>query len=551
MKTRLKTVLALLALPVVVLAATDVPKSKERPNIILIFCDDQAAPAISAYQDARKLVDTPNLDRLARQGMLFDRCLVTNAVCGPSRATVLTGKYSHLNGFYNNDEVTPFNGSQQTFPKLLQQAGYQTAIIGKWHLISDPTGFNHWEILPNQGQYYNPPMIRDGEKVSHEGYVTDVITDLSLDWLKQRDKSKPFFLMCAQKAPHMPWEPALKNLDWNKDRKFPEPETLFDDYGGGRGLAWRDQAMEIGKVMNDDHLKLNPPMDLTPEQRKEWDAYYEPRNATFRAANLSGKDLVRWKYQRYMHDYLGSVLSVDESVGKLLKYLDDEGLTDNTLVVFSSDQGFFLGEHGWFDKRWILEESLKTPFIARWPGVIKPDTKCDKIVSLLDVAETFVDVAGLDQPFDMQGRSLVPLFLGEDPPDWRQSFYYHYYEYPRWHRVRPHYGIVTDRYKLVHYYKPDVDDWELYDLKEDPRETKNFINDPAHAKTVEELKAGLERLRTELKVPPVSEEPRSAYGQFPFDDPARMPVKGEIVKKKPDEKVPEATTPVTKDKPPQ
>ena len=551
MKTRLKTVLALLALPVVGLAATDVPKSKERPNIILIFCDDQAAPAISAYQDARKLVDTPNLDRLARQGMLFDRCLVTNAVCGPSRATVLTGKYSHLNGFYNNDEVTPFNGSQQTFPKLLQQAGYQTAIIGKWHLISDPTGFNHWEILPNQGQYYNPPMIRDGEKVSHEGYVTDVITDLSLDWLKQRDKSKPFFLMCAQKAPHMPWEPALKNLDWNKDRKFPEPETLFDDYGGGRGLAWRDQAMEIGKVMNDDHLKLNPPMDLTPEQRKEWDAYYEPRNAAFRAANLSGKDLVRWKYQRYMHDYLGSVLSVDESVGKLLKYLDDEGLTDNTLVVFSSDQGFFLGEHGWFDKRWILEESLKTPFIARWPGVIKPDTKCDKIVSLLDVAETFVDVAGLDQPFDMQGRSLVPLFLGEDPPDWRQSFYYHYYEYPRWHRVRPHYGIVTDRYKLVHYYKPDVDDWELYDLKEDPRETQNFINDPAHAKTVEELKAGLERLRAELKVPPISEEPRSAYGQFPFDDPARMPVKGEIVKKKPDEKVPEATTPVTKDKPPQ
>ena len=551
MKTRLKTVLALLVLPAVVLAATDVPKSKERPNIILIFCDDQAAPAISAYQDARKLVDTPNLDRLARQGMLFDRCLVTNAVCGPSRATVLTGKYSHLNGFYNNDEVTPFNGSQQTFPKLLQQAGYQTAIIGKWHLISDPTGFNHWEILPNQGQYYNPPMIRDGEKVSHEGYVTDVITDLSLDWLKQRDKSKPFFLMCAQKAPHMPWEPALKNLDWNKDRKFPEPETLFDDYGGGRGLAWRDQAMEIGKVMNDDHLKLNPPMDLTPEQRKEWDAYYEPRNAAFRAANLSGKDLVRWKYQRYMHDYLGSVLSVDESVGKLLKYLDDEGLTDNTLVVFSSDQGFFLGEHGWFDKRWILEESLKTPFIARWPGVIKPDSKCDKIVSLLDVAETFVDVAGLDQPVDMQGRSLVPLFLGEDPPDWRQSFYYHYYEYPRWHRVRPHYGIVTDRYKLVHYYKPDVDDWELYDLKEDPRETKNFINDPAHAKTVEELKAGLERLRAELKAPPVSEEPRSAYGQFPFDDPARMPVKGEIVKKKPDEKVPEATTPVTKDKPPQ
>ena len=515
----------LLALPVALQAQTaaQLPATSAQPNIVFIFSDDHAAPAISAYGDARKLINTPNIDRLAQQGMLFNRCLVTSSISGPSRAAVLTGKYAHMNGFYNN-ETAPFDGSQQTFPKLLQKAGYQTALIGKWHLISDPTGFDHWEILQNQGQYYNPPMIRDGQKVAHAGYVTDIITDLSLDWLRQRDKSKPFLLMCHHKAPHMPWEPAIKNLDWDKDRQYPVPETLFDDYGNGRGLAWRDNGMQIGKVLNDDHLKLNPPADLPPELRKAWDAYYEPRNAAFRAAHLTGDDLVRWKYQRYMHDYLGSVLSVDESVGRVLAYLEKEGLADNTIVIYSSDQGFFLGEHGWFDKRWILEESLRTPFIVRWPAVTKPGSRNDRMVSLLDVAETFVDLAGLPQPADMQGHSLVPLLRGQTPAAWRTSFYYHYYEYPRWHRVRPHYGVVTDRYKLVHFYKPDVDDWELYDLKENPQETKNFINDPAYAKTAEELKAELSRLRTELKVPPPSEEPRSAYGHVPFDDPATLPL---------------------------
>ena len=513
---------ALLTAPLPGVAA-ELSKPSGQPNIVFIFSDDHAPAAISAYGDARKLISTPNLDRLASEGMLFDRCLVTNSICGPSRACVLTGKYSHLNGFYNN-ETTPFDGSQQTFPKLLQKAGYQTALIGKWHLVSDPTGFDHWEILPGQGQYYNPPMIRDGREVTHEGYVTDIIADLSLDWLRQRDKTKPFLLMCQNKAPHMPWEPALKNLDWDKDRKYPEPQTLFDDYGDGRGLAWRDNGMRIADAFNDDHLKLNPPADLTPEQRKAWDAYYEPRNAAFRAANLSGKDLVRWRYQRYMHDYLGSALSVDESVGKILEYLDKEGLAENTIVIYSSDQGFFLGEHGWFDKRWILEESLRTPLIVRWPGVAEPGSKNGQIVSLLDVAETLVDAAGLPQPADMQGRSLVPLLRGETPADWRTSFYYHYYEYPRWHRVRPHYGLVTDRYKLVHYYKPDVDDWELYDLKANPQETRNFINDPAYAKTVAELKTELARLRTELKVPPTDQEPRSAYGRVPFDDPAALPL---------------------------
>lgn len=497
-------------------------KTTARPNIIFIFSDDHANAAISAYGDKRNLLQTPNLDRLAKEGIRFDRCLVPNPICGPSRATVLTAKYSHQHGFYNNETV-PFDGSQQTFPKLMQKAGYQTALIGKWHLVSDPTGFDHWEILPNQGQYYNPPMIRNGQKVQHEGYVTDIISDLTLDWLRQRDKSKPFLLMSQHKAPHMNFEPALKNLDFDKDRKYPEPDTLFDDYGGGRGLAWHDQNMEIGKILNDDHLKLNPQPDLTPEQRKLWDAYYGPRNKAFHAAHLEGRDLIRWKYQRIMHDYLGSALSVDESVGRILDFLNQEGLAKNTLVIYSSDQGFFLGEHGWFDKRWILEESMRTPLLAKWPAVIPPGTTCEKIVSLLDIAPTFLEAAGLPQPSDMQGHSLIPLFKGQSPANWRQSFYFHYYEYPRWHRVRPHYGVVTDRYKLVHYYKPDVDEWELYDRKENPEETQNFIHDAKYVETIQMLKTELARLRTELKVPPTSEEPRAAYGKVPFDDPATMP----------------------------
>ena len=519
---------ALLIIPLALIGiaiAKDVSKPSRQPNIVLIFCDDHASPAISAYGDPRKLIETPNIDHLAKEGMLFKRCLVTSSICGPSRAAVLTGKYAHLNGFYNN-ETTPFDGSQQTFPKLLQKAGYQTAIIGKWHLVSDPTGFDHWEILPNQGQYYNPPMICDGKKVVHEGYVTDIITDLSMEWIRNRDKSKPFMLMCQPKAPHMPWEPALRNLDFDKDRHYPVPETFFDDYGNGRGKAWKDNSMRMADILNDDHLKLIPPVDLNPEQRKIWDAYYEPRNAAFRAANLSGRELAKWKYQRLIHDYLGCVASVDENVGRIMKFLKEQGLAENTIVVYSSDQGVFLGEHGWFDKRWILEPSLTTPLIFRWPGVTKPGSLCDKIVSLLDLPETFLAAAGVAKPADMQGESLIPLLKGENAPDWRTSFYYHYYEYPRWHRVRPQYGVVTDRYKLVHFYKPDIDEWELYDLKENPQETINFINHPAHAKVVEELHAELERLRKELKVPAESEEPRAAYGHVPFDDPAAMPLRG-------------------------
>jgi arylsulfatase A-like enzyme len=470
-----------------------------RPNILFMFSDDHAYQAISAYGDPRGLVETPNIDRLAREGMRFDRCLVPNSICGPSRATVLTGKYSHLNGFFNNTN-SRLDGSQTTFPRLLQAAGYQTALFGKWHLVTDPTGFDEWQILPGQGVYYNPPMITQGRRVSCQGYVTDIITDLSLKWLKKRDRTKPFLLMCHHKAPHREWEPALRHLGHDHDRRYHEPPTLFDDYTG-RGKAEHAQDMTIARTLTDNDLKLVAPVELTPSQRRVWDAYYEPRNAAFRATSPQGKDLVRWKYNRYLHDYLGCIKAVDESVGKLLAALDDEGLADSTIVVYASDQGFYLGEHGWFDKRWIFEESLRTPLLVRWPQVVKPGSRTDRIVSNLDFAETFLEAAGLPVPEVMQGRSLLPLLHGQTPADWRTSFYYHYYEYPGPHNVRRHYGVVTDRYKLVHFYEPDVNEWELFDLKSDPHELKSVYGQADQASVQRELEGELEQLRRALRVP--------------------------------------------------
>ncbi len=500
--TRTLTFSILLATLALALAPASVvarPKADGRPNIVFIFSDDHAYQAISAYGDPRKLIETPNIDRIGREGMRFDRCIVPNSICGPSRATVLTGKYSHANGFYNNSN-SRFDSSQTTFAKLLKSAGYQTAIMGKWHLISAPTGFDEWHILPGQGIYYNPPMIHNGERVKHQGYTTDIITDLSVDWLKGRDRSKPFLLMYQNKAPHREWSPALRHLGHDGDRKYPEPETLFDDYSG-RGLAEHDQDMTIEKTMNDHDLKLDEPKGLTPDQAREWNAYYKPRNEAFRKANLKGRDLVRWKYNRYMHDYLGCIKAVDEGVGKVLKFLDDEGLAENTIVVYTADQGFYLGEHGWFDKRWIFEESLRTPLLVRWPGKVKPGSVSRELVSNLDFAETFLEAAGVPVPAEMQGRSLVPVLKGQTPSDWRKAFYYEYYEYPQPHHVRPHHGVVTDRYKLVRFDGPDLDAWELFDLEKDPRELKDVHGDPAYAKVVADLKAELARLRTELKVP--------------------------------------------------
>ena len=485
-----------------------------RPNILFLFSDDLTCQAVSAYGEQRRLLETPNMDRIAREGIRFDRCLVTNSICGPSRATILTGKYSHLNGFYNNSN-SRFDGSQQTFPKLLQTAGYSTAMIGKWHLGSDPTGFDHWHILPGQGLYYNPPMIKNGVHVKHAGYTTDIITDLSIEWLKSRDKTKPFLLMSQHKAPHREWAPALRHLGWDNDRQYPEPDTLFDDFDG-RSKAISDHDMGLDRTFTELDAKLRPAPNMTEEQLKEWNAYYEPRNTAFRNANLTGKELIRWRYNRYMHDYLACVKAVDENIGRLLAYLDQEGLAENTVIVCSSDQGFYLGEHGWFDKRWIFEESLRSPLMVRWPGVTKPGSVNNNIVSLLDFAETFLDIAGVKVPADMQGRSLVPICRGEAPADWRKSFYYHYYEFPVPHRVRPHYGVITDRFKLVHYYKPDVNDWELLDRQKDPLEVKDFYADPAYAETVKELHAELERLRKEVRE--TADPPRTAHGNRPFDN---------------------------------
>ncbi|MFM7058596.1 MAG: sulfatase [Planctomycetota bacterium] len=506
------------------LKAQDVA-SPRRPNILFIFCDDLTCQAISAYGESRQLLQTPHMDRLAAEGVRFDRCLVTNSICGPSRATILTGKYSHRNGFYNNSNST-FDSSQQTFVKLLQQSGYQTGIVGKWHLVSDPAGFDFWHILPGQGLYYNPPMIRNGEKVAQSGYVTDIVTDISADWLKNRDRSKPFLLMSQHKAPHREWAPPLRYLGWDNDRKYPEPPTLFDDFSG-RSRAVADHDMGIDRTFTELDAKLRPAPNMTPEQLETWNAYYQPRNAQFQAAKLAGQDLVRWRYNRYMHDYLACVKAVDDSVGRMLQALDDAGETDNTIVVFSSDQGFFLGEHGWFDKRWIFEESLRTPLLVRWPKVAEPGSVRGEIVSLVDFAQTFLDIAGVPAQPDMQGRSILPLLKGPAPKDWRQSLYYHYYEYPVPHRVRPHVGVITDRYKLVHYYKPDIDEWELLDRQADPLETRNFLAQPGYEAVVADLKKELERLR--IEVGDDQPTPRAAYGNQPFDNepaPAKKSKKG-------------------------
>jgi arylsulfatase A-like enzyme len=357
-------------------------------------------------------------------------------------------------------------------------------------------------------------MIHNGKKVQHEGYTTDLITDFSIEWLKQRDPNKPFLLMCQHKAPHREWSPALRHLGHNNGQEYREPTNLFDDYSQ-RGLAVRDQDMTLEKTFTELDAKLKSPPNLNAEQQRQWDAYYGPRNEEFHKRNLSGSDLVRWRYQSYMHDYLGCIKAVDEGVGRVLDYLDQAGLAENTIVVYSSDQGFFLGEHGWFDKRWIFEESMRTPFVVRWPGVTQPRQACPEIVSNIDFAQTFLEAAGVSAPPEMQGASLVPILKGQTPADWRKSFYYHYYEYPVPHRVRPHEGVVTDRYKLVRIYKPEEPYWELYDRQTDPLEMKSVYNDPSYAETITTLKAELARLRTELQVP--EETPRKAFGNAPFD----------------------------------
>jgi len=467
--------------------------SKKRPNIILIMADDHASHALSCYES--KINKTPNLDRLAEEGVLFKNCFCTNSICAPSRAVILTGKYSHINGV--TDNTKKFDSTQQTFPKLLQKAGYETAIVGKWQLKTDPTGFDYWNIFPGQGLYYNPVMTEMGNRKKYTGYVTDIITDNCLRWLKERNHDKPFCLLYYHKAPHRKWGPAPKHLTMYDDVTIPEPQTLFDDYSN-RGKAAKEQEMTIEKALNNKDLKLVTPSNLTNEQKKLWIAAYGPKNEEFRKADLKGKELVRWKYQRYIKDYLRCVASIDDNVGRLLDYLDKSGLANNTIVIYTSDQGFFLGDHGWFDKRFMYEQSLRMPLLVRYPKEIKAGLVNEDIVLNLDFAPTFMDFAGIETPADIQGQSIRKLLQGTKPADWRTSMYYHYYEYPAVHMVKRHYGVRTQRYKLIRFYY-DIDEWELYDLQKDPDELKNVYDDPAYADVVKELKAELKQLRTKFK----------------------------------------------------
>jgi arylsulfatase A-like enzyme len=471
------------------------PAADERPNILFIFSDDHGYQAISAYDSSRN--KTPNIDRIAKEGMRFTRAFVTNSICGPSRAVVQTGKYNHLNGFPDNSAQAWFNPAQQTAPKLLQASGYNTAVVGKWHLNSDPAGFDYWSILIGQGPYYNPRMKTADGMVEHSGYTTDIITDVTLDWLKnKRDKNKPFFLMYQHKAPHRQWEPAPRYLDKYKDVTIAEPETLFDDYSG-RELPARDQKMSVAHDLTPLDLKLIPQPDQTPEQRAVFMKAYEDENKKFEEAKLEGRERTKWNYQRFVKDYIRCVDAIDENVGRVLDYLDQSDLAKNTVVIYTSDQGWYLGEHGWYDKRWMYEESFRTPLLVRWPGHIKAGTTSEKMVMNLDFAETFLDIAGLSVPGDMQGVSVKPILEGKDPADWRKSVYYHYYEFPQPHHVHPHYGVRTDRHKLIYFY--DIDAWELFDLQKDPHELKSVYKDPAYAQTVEEMKKELKRLMEKYK----------------------------------------------------
>ncbi len=488
--------------------------AENRPNILFVFTDDHACQSIGAY--GSKINKTPNIDRIAQEGAVFLNSFCANSICGPSRACVLTGKHSHKNGFYSNGRG-PFDGAQFTHPQVLQKSGYETALVGKWHLNSNPTGFDHWDILPGQGSYYNPVFIREDGRRRIEGYCTTITTDLALDWLKQRDEDKPFLLMCQHKAPHRTWAPELKHLNRYADEDIPEPATLFDNWKN-RSETLAGNAMSIDRhfyyhydlkvhlpvpfaTKREQRLKDGEYARMTPEQKTTWDAAFRPRNEAFLKNPPTGEDLVRWKYQRYIKNYLRCIDSVDKNVGRLLDYLDESGLTDNTIVIYSSDQGFYLGEHGWYDKRWMFEESLKMPFVIRWPRHIRPGTKSDKLIQNIDYAPTFLDVAGVDIPDDVQGRSLVRLFTDPASDEWRSSIYYHYYEHGGEHQVPRHEGVRTDRYKLINFYSNDG--FNLFDLKNDPQEMQDVSRDPAYASTMETLQAELQRLRTVYDLPPL------------------------------------------------
>ncbi len=506
-----------LALGLICLTVNLFAQSPKRPNIIFIMSDDHAYQAISAYD--QRLISTPNIDRIAKAGILFTNASVTNSICAPSRATILTGKHSHLNGKVDNH--FKFDTTNITFPQILQANGYQTAMFGKLHFGNSPKGFDQFKILPDQGNYYNPDFItKNNGNIQVKGYVTDIITDMTLDWLKQeRSPDKPFMLMYLHKAPHRSWLMAERHLEEMTLKSYPEPKTLFDDYAGRTApakeaemniltsMSWSGDNKIYPAVMDSlkipeigfDKQRFKAEMGrLDPNQKANFEKVYDQINAEFKKAypSMTDQDKMRWKFQRYMQDYLGTIRAVDENVGRLLDYLEANHLMENTIIVYTSDQGFYLGEHGWFDKRFIYDESFKTPLMVSWPGKIKPGQKSDALVQNLDFAQTFLDAAGVPAPKDMQGQSLIPLMLGKS---WnRDAVYYHYYEYPAEHMVNRHYAIVTKKYKLIHYYF-SADTWELIDREKDPLELKNVYDDPAYASIRKTLHKQLEALRSKYK----------------------------------------------------
>ena len=457
-----------LVLAAALLASTSSALAADRPNIIFIMSDDHAAHAIGAY--GSRVNSTPHIDRLAREGMRLDNVFVTNSICTPSRAAILTGQYSHLNGV---PVFNRFDSARVTVAKLLQQGGYYTGMVGKWHLGSDPAGFDRWEILPGQGAYFDPIFYTSAGEQKYAGrYVTDVISDLALDVIKSRPRDKPFFLMVHHKAPHRPWEPDAAHRAQFATRWIPEPETLWDSYAT-RTDALHENQQRVADDLTRRDLKLEPPVTLT------------------------GEALTRWKYQRYMQDYLATIQSVDDNVGRLLAFLHASGLARNTIVVYTSDQGFFLGDHGLFDKRFMYEESLRMPFLVRWPAVIRPGTHSDAMALNVDFAPTFLDAAGMAVPADMQGRSLLPVLRGGAPADWRTSMYYRYYHDPGDHNTRAHYGVRTRTHKLIYFWKKDQ--WELFDLVRDPAELHNLYGQPGQEALTRELKTELARLKAAVR----------------------------------------------------
>ena len=516
--------------PALVFAACDTGQKEEvrKPlNIIHIMADDHSYQTLSAYgHPLGKLAPTPNLDRLAAEGMLFRQAFVENSLSTPSRACLMTGLYSHQNG--QRQLGKGIDTTKTFFSEILQEHGYQTAVVGKWHMQCEPKGFDFYSVVQNQGAYYNPAFKTphtNGKYIKEQGYATTLITDHAIEFLEQRDKSKPFCLLVHHKAPHRNWMPDTKHARLYEDVEFPLPATFYDDYAT-RCDAARTQEMRIDRDMTMiydlkvDELKHTEAYRnereaeswnasigrMTPAQRKAWHDAYRPRNKEFIAQNLKGDDLTRWKYQRYIKDYVRCIKSIDEEVGRLLAYLEQEGLTDNTVIVYTSDQGFYMGEHGWFDKRFMYEESFRTPLIIRCPSLIKPGSECTALVQNIDYAPTYLDLAGIDKPQYMVGTSLVPLFGGQVPSDWRQYLYYHYYDFPAEHQVRRHDGVRDERYKLIHFYggktnsREAIDANELYDLKNDPDELHNLYGDPAYADVRNRLQQQLDKFRTDLKV---------------------------------------------------